>query len=40
MKARKTKPIKEPEIKDEEWSEPDDNSLLIEEDIELEIEKT
>ncbi|VEB34838.1 RNA polymerase sigma factor RpoS [Legionella sainthelensi] len=25
-------PIKEPELKDEEWSEPDDESLLIEED--------
>lgn len=32
-------PIKETDIKDEEWSEPDDNSLLIEDDIELEIEK-
>jgi RNA polymerase nonessential primary-like sigma factor len=31
--------IKEPDIKDDEWSEPDDSSLLIEEDIDLEIEK-
>lgn len=31
--------IKEPELKDEDWSEPDDESLLIEEDIDSLLEK-
>lgn len=30
---------KEPELKDEDWSEPDDESLLMEEDIDSLLEK-
>lgn len=32
-------PIKDKEFKEEEWSEPDDDSLLSEEDVEPDIEK-